>query len=269
MRAGEGAFLPDLLVAALQGAVALAEMDRVALAVAEHLDLDVARLLEIFLDIDRVVAESSLGLGLGGLERVEEIVLVARHLHAASAAAGSRLDDDRIADVLGDLPGLGLVGDAALGAGHAGDAEALGRALGFDLVAHDADMLRLRADEGDAVMLEHLREARVLGQEAVAGMDRIRAGDLAGGDQGRDVEIAVAGGRRADAHALVGEAHMHGVRVGGGMDRHGGDAELLRRAQDSQGDLASVGNEDLIEHVAPYSMTRRGSPYSTGVPSST
>ncbi len=40
---GRGAFLPDLLVAALQRAVALAEMDGVALAVAEHLDLDVAR----------------------------------------------------------------------------------------------------------------------------------------------------------------------------------------------------------------------------------
>jgi hypothetical protein len=39
-------------VAALQRAVALAEMDRVALAVAEDLDFDVARLLEILLDID-------------------------------------------------------------------------------------------------------------------------------------------------------------------------------------------------------------------------
>jgi hypothetical protein len=100
-------------------------------------------------------------------------------------------------------------------------------------------------------------------------MDRIRPGDLAGGDQGRNVEIAVAGGRRTDADALVGEPHMHGIRVGGGMYRDGGDAELLRRAQDAQGDLAAIGNEDLIEHIAPYSMTRRGSPYSTGVPSST
>ena len=62
-----GAFLPDLLVAALQRAVALAEMHGVALAVAEHLDLDVARLLEILLEIDRVVAERGLGLGPGGL----------------------------------------------------------------------------------------------------------------------------------------------------------------------------------------------------------
>ena len=77
-----------------------------------------------------------------------------------------------IADVLGDALGLGLVGHAAFGAGNAGDAEALGRALGLDLVAHDADMLGLRADEGDVVMLQHLGEARVLGEEAVAGMDR-------------------------------------------------------------------------------------------------
>jgi hypothetical protein len=37
---------------------------RVAAAVAQHLDLDVAGLLEVLLDIDRVVAEGGLGLGL-------------------------------------------------------------------------------------------------------------------------------------------------------------------------------------------------------------
>ena len=71
---GRGAFLPDLLMAALQRAVALAEMDGVALAVAEHLDLDVARPLQIFLEIDRVVAEGGLGLGARGRERLREIV---------------------------------------------------------------------------------------------------------------------------------------------------------------------------------------------------
>src|SRR5690606_34059710 len=36
---------PDLLVAPLQGAIALAEMDRIAFAVADHLDLDMPRLV--------------------------------------------------------------------------------------------------------------------------------------------------------------------------------------------------------------------------------
>jgi hypothetical protein len=58
---GRGGLFENLLVAALKRAVALAEMDRVAAAVAENLHLDVARLFEIFLDIDRVVAERRLG----------------------------------------------------------------------------------------------------------------------------------------------------------------------------------------------------------------
>jgi hypothetical protein len=67
-----GAFLPHLLMAALERAVALAEMDGVALAVAHHLDLDMARLRQVLFEIDRVVAEGRLGLGLGGRERVVE-----------------------------------------------------------------------------------------------------------------------------------------------------------------------------------------------------
>ena len=66
---GRGAFLPDLLVTPLQGAVALAEMDGISMAVTEHLNLDVAGALEIFLDIDCVIAERGLGLGAGGRKR--------------------------------------------------------------------------------------------------------------------------------------------------------------------------------------------------------
>ena len=60
--------LPHLLMPALQRAVALAEMHRAALAVAEHLDLDMARRSEVLLDIDLVIAEGGLGFGLRGLQ---------------------------------------------------------------------------------------------------------------------------------------------------------------------------------------------------------
>jgi hypothetical protein len=42
VQGGRVGFFPDLLVAALQRTVALAEMDRVAFTVAQHLDFDVA-----------------------------------------------------------------------------------------------------------------------------------------------------------------------------------------------------------------------------------
>ena len=51
-------FLDDLLVAALDRAFALAEMDHVAVLVAQHLDFDVARIGDELLDEHAIVAEA-------------------------------------------------------------------------------------------------------------------------------------------------------------------------------------------------------------------
>src|SRR3974390_1555243 len=51
-------FLDDLLIAALDSALALAEINDVAALVAEHLNFDVARIGDEFLDEHAVVAEA-------------------------------------------------------------------------------------------------------------------------------------------------------------------------------------------------------------------
>ena len=60
--------LDDLLVAALDRAFALAEIDDVAVLVAEHLDLDVARIGDELFDEDAVVAERGRGFRSGAGE---------------------------------------------------------------------------------------------------------------------------------------------------------------------------------------------------------
>src|SRR5262249_49966765 len=79
--------LPQLLMPPLQRAIALAKMDCVALAVAEYLDLDMAGMAEIFLEIHSIVAEACLGLNARRGKRRVEFLFDISDLHAAATAA--------------------------------------------------------------------------------------------------------------------------------------------------------------------------------------
>src|SRR5262249_26327306 len=62
-------FFDHLLVAALDGAFAFAQVYDIAVFVGQDLNLDVARALNEFLDVDRRVAERRHGFGAGHLKR--------------------------------------------------------------------------------------------------------------------------------------------------------------------------------------------------------
>ncbi len=69
-----GRLLDHFLVAALDRAFALAEIDDIAVLVAEHLDFDVAGIDDEFLDEDAIVAERRQGLGLGAREAFRDFL---------------------------------------------------------------------------------------------------------------------------------------------------------------------------------------------------
>ena len=225
--AGGRRFFDDLLVAALHGAVAFAQPHGVLVLVGQHLDLDVARVLQELFHVDRRVAEGGTRLGARGLHGMDQRGLGVHDAHAASATAASGLDDHRVADGAGradDL--LRVFGQSAFGAGHAGHAGLDHGLFGRDLVTHDADGLGRGADEGEAAGFDALGEVGVLGQEAVAGVDGLGVGHLGGRDDGRHVQVALRRGGWADADGLVGQAHVLGVAVGLGIDDDGLDAHL-------------------------------------------
>ena len=91
-------------------------------------------------------------------------------------------------------------------------------------------------------------EVGVLGEEAVAGMDRLGPGLLGGLDDLLDVEVALGRDRGADQESLVGLAHVRRVAVDLRVDGDRADAHLLQRAGDADRDLAAVGDQDLLEH---------------------
>ena len=108
--------------------------------------------------------------------------------------------------------------------------------------------LRRGADEGDTRVFAGLGEARVLRQEAVAGVDGLGAAVF--GDLQDAISLQVALGRRRGAEQirLVCLAHMAGLRVGFGIHGHALHAQGFERADDAAGDGAAVGDQDLAEH---------------------
>ena len=256
--------LHDLLIAPLDRAFPLAEMNDIAMLVAEHLDLDMARLLDIFLDEHAIVAEARLGLAPGRRVSLGDLLGAIGDAHALAAAAGRGLDHDRKADLLGDLDRLLGVLDHAEMAGHGRDLGLGGELLRLDLVAHGLDGLDVRPDEHDAGLLERARKGSVLGEKPVARMNGLRAGRLGRGHDLGDIEIGLRGLRRADGYGLIGHLHVQRVAVGLGIDGHGLDAEPARGPDDAAGDFAPIGDEKLGEHALRRPPTVRA--LSRGLP---
>ena len=240
--------LDDLLVAALDRAFALAEIDGVAMRVGQHLDLDMARIDDELLDEDAVVAEGGFRLVPGRLEALARLGLVPGDAHALAAAAGRCLQHHGIADLGSDLHRMvGIVDDAQI-AGNGAHFGGVGELLRFDLVAHRLDGSGLGSDEDDAFLLQRRAERGALGQEAVARVHGLGARRLAGRDDLVADKIAFGRRRGPDMHRLVRHLDMDRVAVGVGIDGHRRDTHPARRLDDPAGDFATVGDQNLLEH---------------------
>ena len=237
-------------MAPLDAAVALAEVDAVALAVGEHLDLDVPRRADVLLDVHGAVAERRLGLGLSLTHRGRQLGGLLDDADALAAAAGGRLDHHRQADVGGRRPRprrrLSMMPSEP---GVTGTPAAVIVVRAAALSPMRSMRLRRWPDELDAVLAAERAELGALGEEPVAGVDGLGAGLQGRLDEGRHHEVALRRRRRADADGLVGEPHVQAVLVGLGVDGDRPHAELLAGADDADGDLAAIGDEDLAEHA--------------------
>lgn len=247
-----GRLLDDLLVAPLHRAVAHAQRPRGALAVGDHLDLDVPGAGDQTLQEHDAAAEGALGLQAGALVGVGQLLRGGDDADAAATAARGGLEHQRVADPLGRaqrrVEGL----DGAAAPRRDRDADLLGDELGADLVAQLPHRLRVRADEGDAQLLAQLGERRVLGDEAPAdprgvgtGLDQCAL---------QDGQVQVRAGRgRAQVVGVVGLPHERGRRVGVGVEGDGFDPwpalgiELTDGVDEPHRGLSPVDDRDTTE----------------------
>ena len=183
--------LDQLLVPALQRAVAGRHDHDVAVLVGQALRLDVPRPVEVALDEALAAAERGDGLADRRLVQLGDLFDRPGHLQAATAAAERRLDRDREAVLLGER-------DDLVGARHrigvpatCGAPDRLSDVPRLHLVAERPDRLRRRTDPGQPGVDDRLGEVGVLGQEAVAGVHGVRAGARRDLEDLVDVEVGL------------------------------------------------------------------------------
>ena len=92
-----------------------------------------------------------------------------------------------------------------------------------------------------------LGERGIFGQEAIAGMDRLRFGGERGGDDFLANQIALARRRRPDMHRLIRLPHMQRLGIGIRIDRDRVDTHGARGADDPASNFAPVGDEEGLD----------------------
>ena len=240
-----------LLVAALDRAFTLVEVQHVAVAVSNQLNLDVARFLHELFHKHTVIAETVACLVAATGEAFKGLFVVVRHTQALAAASGAGLDHHRVPYALGNLHRLLGRLDRTVDTGDAVHSSRSSQLFGLDLVAHSGHGIVLGADEDNAFLFHPFGKLRVFTQKTVAGMQRLCAGLLAGCNDSVCHQIAFTRGRWANQYCLISQFHVAGLFVRLGIDGHCLDAHLAGGKDDAARNLATVCNQDFGKHRFP------------------
>jgi hypothetical protein len=169
------------------------------------------------------------------------------HSHPLAATAGGRFDQNRVADVGGDSDRLVIVIDQTIAARDHGHPEA----IAIDRAVFLSPSISIASGVGPMKSISQAAnfiEVGVLRQKAVAGVDRVDAADFGRADDLIDPQIAVRAAWRADAERLIGQADVHRIGVGLAVNGDRLDPHLATGSNDSQRDLASVGDQNPVVH---------------------
>ncbi|MNK93454.1 hypothetical protein D3C87_1136150 [compost metagenome] len=211
--------------------------------VGEHLDFHVTRFEQVLLHQHPRVAERRLRFTLGRGQGFGQLADVLDHFHAFATATRGGFEQHRVADAFaGGAEGFQVLGFAVI-TGHQWHASGFHQGFGGGLAAHGVDGRGGRAEEYQAGVFDGAGEPGVLRQKAIAGVNRLGAAGLGGGDQFVDLQIAVGGFAATEVDPNVGFADVAGVTVGGAVHGHGGQAQGLGGAHHPASDFATVGHQ--------------------------
>ena len=174
-----------------------------------------------------------------------EFIGMVHDAHAFTTATGSRFDQQRKTHCAG-VGYEGLHAAFPRAAWRHRNAVRDGEFPRPQLVAHEFDHVRLRADEAQTRAFHCGGEAGILRQKSVSRMHRIRVGLVRGGEQLGDIKIGRSRHLGMQFDRSVGGRHMRRLAIGEVVDGRGLQTEGAGGTLNPARDLTAVRNQDML-----------------------
>ena len=244
---GRGGFLHHLLVAALDAALPFKQVNRIAVAVAQDLDFDVARLLNQALNEHGPVAKGTLRLTDGSCKFLFQHGRIMHRTHAFASSASTRLDQQGESDALGFPLGFCGVRNGTIGAWDHGDVSLGHGVFGGKLGTHDFNGMGLGPHETNPRPFHGLRENGIFAQEAITRVNGIGPRSFGRIQDALNHQITLAAGGWPHTDGLVRHSDKGCIDVGFAVHRDSRDAHLFGGAQHPHGNFSSVGDQQFAD----------------------
>ncbi len=252
---GRRRFFDDLLVAALNGTLALEQMHQIAVAVAEDLDFHMPSRGNPAFQEQRVVAKRRTGFATSASHRFFQPFRAFDHAHAAAPTARRRLDQNRIADLCGC--GLDVLPRFEFNRPQRRNASFPDDTFGGKLVAHRGDGFGTRPDPANPRLRDSVGEGRVFRQKPVAGMHGIRPGTLACGQYLGRIEVCLGGTPPVERDSGIRLGHERRIDITIGVHGNRANTHVVGGTDNATRNLAPVGDEqaaDGLNHICWHGM---------------
>ncbi len=239
-------FFDQLLVATLQRAVTGADHNHPAMTIGDDLRFDVPWAVQKALDEALATTERGHRFTHRRLVQLGDFIEFPGDFQAATTAAKGCLDGNRQAVLLGKRDHFRGIFYRVFSTGHQRCADFQGDAPGLDLVAQCVDGRRIGTDPDQTGVDHRAGEFGALREEAVARMNRIGTGARGNRQQLFDVQVGVGRALTLQPIGFIGLTHVQRVDIGIGVHRHRGDSVVTAGTGNTNGDFATIGNQNLF-----------------------
>ena len=213
--------------------------------VGKTLGLNVARLLEIFLDETFAATECRDCFTSCRVKQFGDFFLLVGNLDSSTTTTERSLDGNRQSVLCNELENFFCTGNRIDGSGGEWCANFFCNVTSRNFIAELFDCLWRWADPNQAGFDNRASEICVFCQKAVAGVNRVCARLACNGDDLFDNQIGLGAGCAVQRIGFVGELHVHRIAVLVGIDSDRENARVFGCSRDANCDFAAVGDENL------------------------